>query len=202
MAVTHYKKIVFIGNDGAGKTSLLERFQYGIFNPITSSTIGASYVKQTVCVDDTDVNLHFWDTAGHQRFNVLLPMFIRGAKIVLVCFDLPDVDVVQKHIDGIHIVDPSIRIILVMTKIDQVSRNDTKMMEEYALNKELSIFLTSAKSGEGVQRLFEELARYFISLAALSPDSLLNEEDVFELESPTSSSLGMTNSFTQCCVTL
>ena len=200
MAVTHYKKIVFIGNDGAGKTSLLERFQYGIFNPITSATIGASYVKQTVCVDDIGVSLHFWDTAGHQRFNVLLPMFIRGAKIVLVCFDLPDVDVVQKHIDGIHIIDPSIRIILVMTKIDQASRNDTKMMGEYALNKELSIFLTSAKSGEGVQKLFEELARYFISLDALSPDSLLNE-DVFELESPKSSSYLTMNS-SRCCVTL
>ncbi len=202
MAETHYKKIVFIGNDGVGKTSLLERLQYGIFNPITSATIGASYVKLSVCVDGTNVNLHFWDTAGHQRFNVLLPMFIRGAKIVLVCFDLPDVNGVQKHIDDIHIIDPSNRIILVMTKIDQASRNDTKMMREYALNKELTIFLTSAKSGEGVQKLFEELARHFISLAALSPDALLDDEDAFELGDSKSSSLGMKSSFTQCCVTL
>ena len=197
MTMRHYKKIVFIGDDGAGKTSLTHRLQYGAFNPYTATTIGASYAKQTVHVDGVDVNLHFWDTAGRVRFNVLLPMFIRGAKIVLVCFDRPDIDVIQNHLNSINIIDPSVRIILVMTKIDQASFHDTEKMEEYALNKELSIFLTSALSGVGVQELFEDIARYFISMDAINT----HDKDAFELESLThTESLSSTaGSFTQCC---
>ena len=198
MAMTHYKKIVFIGNEGAGKTSLLQRLQYGIFNPHTATTIGASFVKQTICVDDTDVNLHFWDTTGQSRFNMILPSFIRGAKIVLICFDSADVDNVQNHINNVNSVDPTVRIILVMTKIDQVTFHDTKKIKEYALTKELSVFLTSAKSGEGVQKLFEEIARYFISINDVSPDEV-SDEDAFELKTATYPSLGTTSAFTQCC---
>ncbi len=198
MSITHYKKIVFIGNDGVGKTSLINRVQYGIFNPYTATTIGASYVKKTIRVDGVDVDLHFWDTAGQARFNVLLPTFIKRSKIVLVCFDDPDINVVEKHLKNINVIDPSVRIILVMTKIDKSSSQEVKKMEEYALNKNLSIFLTSSLSGVGVYELFEDLARYIISKDNIND---IPDKNVFELEPHTypESLSSTTGTFTQCC---
>ncbi len=195
MSMTHYNKTIFIGEEGAGKTSLIYRLQYGIFNPNTVTTIGASYVKQTVIVEGKDVSLHFWDTAGQTRFNRLLPMFIRGAKIVLICFDRPDTRLVQKLIDDVYKIDSTVKIILVMTKIDNIDFHEVENLEEYALDKELPIFLTSALTGQGIQNLFEEVARYFISIDA--GEKTVDASDTFELRSDTYISGG---SLSQCCM--
>lgn len=197
MTMKHYNKTVFIGEEGAGKTSLINRLQYGIFDSYTSTTIGASYLKQAVTIDGKDVNLHLWDAAGQIRFNALLPMLIRGAKIVLICFERPNVKLVQKHIDEVERIDPSVRIILVMTKIDQINFRDVERMEEYASNIGLTIFSTSALTGQGIQSLFEEVARYFLSIDTdrKSSDEIL---DTVELRTDTPNP----RVFTQCCIML
>lgn len=192
----YYGKIVLIGDEGVGKTSLVYRLHHGTFNPYMPTTIGALYMKQTIRVDGVDVDLHFWDTAGQARFNVLLPMFVRGAKVVLVCFDSPTIDVVQKHLDNIDLIEPTVRIILVMTKIDQASFRDVEKMEEYALEKDLSIFSTSALSGDGVRELFENIARY-IEMTGVTTDT--KDKRVFALNSDSYSMSGTPRMFTRCC---
>ena len=58
-------KIVVLGAQGVGKTSLVMRYCKGAFSPAqTTSTVGASFLTKRVVDSDTDttVRLQIWDT--------------------------------------------------------------------------------------------------------------------------------------------
>ena len=59
--------MVLLGESAVGKSSLVLRFAKGQFHEYQESTIGAAFLSQTVCVDDTTVKLELWDTAGQER---------------------------------------------------------------------------------------------------------------------------------------
>ena len=64
-------KIVVLGAQGVGKTSLVARYVKNQFNPAaTISTVGASFLTKRVVDEDSDtvVRLQIWDTAGQERF--------------------------------------------------------------------------------------------------------------------------------------
>lgn len=64
-------KIVVLGAQGVGKTSLLLRYIKNQFKAgSTASTVGASFLTKKVVDDesDTTVRLQIWDTAGQERF--------------------------------------------------------------------------------------------------------------------------------------
>ena len=53
----------------------------GQFHGYQESTIGAAFLTQTVCLDDTTVKFEIWDTAGQERYHSLAPMYYRGAQV-------------------------------------------------------------------------------------------------------------------------
>eukprot|EP00079_Xenopus_tropicalis_P034314 XP_017948085.1 PREDICTED: EF-hand calcium-binding domain-containing protein 4B [Xenopus tropicalis] len=61
-------KIVLVGNSSVGKTSFLRRFCDGSFHPGTSATVGVDYSVKTVTVDNCQVALQLWDTAGQESY--------------------------------------------------------------------------------------------------------------------------------------
>lgn len=78
-------KLVLLGNSGAGKTCIVQRMINNIFNVNNSSTIGAAYTIYSI---DKNVKIEMWDTAGQERFYSLLPMYARGAEIIIVVIDI------------------------------------------------------------------------------------------------------------------
>ena len=83
-------KLVLLGKSAAGKTCIVQRMVNNMFNANNSSTIGAAYTIYNV---ETNIKVEIWDTAGQERFYSLLPMYARGAEIILVVID------VEKNID-------------------------------------------------------------------------------------------------------
>jgi GTPase SAR1 family protein len=61
-------KLVLLGESAVGKSSLVLRFVKGQFHEYQESTIGAAFLTQTVCLDDTTVKFEIWDTAGQERY--------------------------------------------------------------------------------------------------------------------------------------
>lgn len=57
-------KVVFIGDSGAGKTSLIKNFIYGTFDSSHNATIGIDFMAKTMYLDDRTVRLQIWDSAG------------------------------------------------------------------------------------------------------------------------------------------
>ncbi|KAM6136956.1 LOW QUALITY PROTEIN: EF-hand calcium-binding domain-containing protein 4B [Pterocles gutturalis] len=58
----HLFKIIFVGNSSVGKTFL--RFCEDHFFPGTAATVGVDYNVKTITVDNSQVVLQLWDTAG------------------------------------------------------------------------------------------------------------------------------------------
>lgn len=68
---------MLLGESAVGKSSLVLRFVKGQFHEFQESTIGAAFLTQTVCLDDTTVKFEIWDTAGQERYHSLAPMYYR-----------------------------------------------------------------------------------------------------------------------------
>ena len=86
-------KIVVLGSQGVGKTSLVSRFVSPTKAPVSHpSTIGASFVTKRVLDPDTatTVRLQIWDTAGQERFRSISRLYYRGANAGLLCYDITD----------------------------------------------------------------------------------------------------------------
>lgn len=60
-------KLVLLGESAVGKSSLVLRFVKGQFHEYQESTIGAAFLTQTICIEDTVVKFEIWDTAGQER---------------------------------------------------------------------------------------------------------------------------------------
>tara|TARA_R110002003_G_scaffold44_7_gene3271 strand:+ start:35317 stop:35757 length:441 start_codon:yes stop_codon:yes gene_type:complete len=81
MANSLEAKIVVLGSQGVGKTSLVHRYVKNAFTPpTTTSTIGASFLTKRVVDIDTStvVRLQIWDTAGQERFRSISKLYYRG----------------------------------------------------------------------------------------------------------------------------
>ncbi|EMS55829.1 Ras-related protein RABF1 [Triticum urartu] len=72
-------KLVLLGDSGVGKSCIVLRFVRGQFDPTSKVTIGASFLSQTLALEDsTTVKFEIWDTAGQER----------GAGAAIVVYDI------------------------------------------------------------------------------------------------------------------
>ncbi|KAI9645364.1 hypothetical protein NHQ30_006101 [Ciborinia camelliae] len=91
MSTSLEAKIVVLGAQGVGKTSLLLRYIKNQFNPkTTTSTVGASFLTKRVvdAESDTVVRLQIWDTAGQERFRSISRLYYRGANACILCYSI------------------------------------------------------------------------------------------------------------------
>ncbi|KAI2618847.1 ras-domain-containing protein [Hypoxylon sp. NC1633] len=126
-------KIVVLGSQGVGKTSLVTRYCKGAFDPAqTTSTIGASFMTKRVIDGDTDtvVRLQIWDTAGQERFRSISRLYYRGANACILCYSITDAQSFAEM--GIWLTElrrnlpPDIVLHVVGTKADIVARDPTR----------------------------------------------------------------------------
>lgn len=163
-------KIVLLGDSSVGKTSLVHRFTTNSFDQHTSNTIGAAFITKEFTSPqhpEKKVKFEIWDTAGQERYRSLTPMYYRNAKVALICFDLSNpqetFERAKYWIDQLlmHRGTPgedSIIIKLVGNKLDlsRVAGNAAEI-EEYCQNNHITTYETSAKTGEGVEVIFEQI---------------------------------------------
>jgi small GTP-binding protein len=62
-------KVVFAGDAAVGKTSFINRITKGIFVSNLSSTLGVDFQVKTIRVDERNIALQLWDTAGEFNIN-------------------------------------------------------------------------------------------------------------------------------------
>lgn len=83
------KKLVFVGDCGVGKTTIIRRYILGISPKLDSEsypTIGAAYYE--VPKYSTTKKVAIWDTAGQERFKTIAPIYYRGSQGCICVFDV------------------------------------------------------------------------------------------------------------------
>uniref|UniRef100_A0A3Q1EKA0 RAB6A, member RAS oncogene family n=1 Tax=Acanthochromis polyacanthus TaxID=80966 RepID=A0A3Q1EKA0_9TELE len=84
-------KLVFLGEQSVGKTSLITRFMYDSFDNTYQATIGIDFLSKTMYLEDRTIRLQLWDTAGQERFRSLIPSYIRDSAAAVVVYDIATV---------------------------------------------------------------------------------------------------------------
>ncbi|KAK7939918.1 hypothetical protein WMY93_003244 [Mugilogobius chulae] len=146
-------KLVLLGESAVGKSSLVLRFVKGQFHEFQESTIGAAFLTQTVCLDDTTVKFEIWDTAGQERYHSLAPMYYRGAQAAIVVYDITNTDTFTRAKNWVKELQrqasPNIVIALAGNKEAQA----------YADDNSLLFMETSAKTAVNVNEIFMAIAK-------------------------------------------
>lgn len=161
----HNIKVTTLGAEATGKTSLLRRYLDGHFQDNSPATIGAAFFVKKVIYQDEVLKLQIWDTAGQERFRALIPMYLRGVDVVIVCVDLTTIDVkdILKLIQlvELHILPENKESILVaFTKHDLLARCDATLIKkarEIFDNTGWVQVMTSAKTGTGMELLADHI---------------------------------------------
>jgi len=84
-------KVVLLGSQGVGKTSLILRFTTRTFSPSpAAATIGSSLHTRKLVHSGIRVKLQIWDTAGQERFRSMAPIYYRGAHVCVLVYDISD----------------------------------------------------------------------------------------------------------------
>ena len=87
-------KLVFIGDSGVGKTSIINRFVKGKFENNIASTNGATFANKKIIYNDKNICLQFdiWDTAGQEQFKSLTKFFYKDAGIAVLVYDITRIE--------------------------------------------------------------------------------------------------------------
>ncbi|MFX1443572.1 MAG: Rab family GTPase [Promethearchaeota archaeon] len=76
------------GYGGVGKTTMLKKLEYGVFDPETRLTIGIDFFAKKINLFGHNVTAQFWDLVGAARFNFLRPICYKGANCIILVADL------------------------------------------------------------------------------------------------------------------
>jgi len=156
-------KVVLGGDGQVGKTSLIQRYCTGRFDPLRKITIGVDFHLYDIQIDQTPARLVVWDMGGQERFAFARRAFYRGTQAVGLVFDASNRTSFQnlthwRRETREYLKD--VPLLLLANKIDlprQVSVDET-MHVATAWN--MSVFQSSSASGEGVAEFFEALAAH------------------------------------------
>ena len=124
------------------------------------ATVGLGY--ETIPLGPNGHKLQFWDTAGQEAYNAIVPAFMRNSSVIVVVFSVVDLASYHKVSMWIQLAkesSPNASLILVGNKIDCVD-NSTDLIEDAAVEADYSKYTyvkTSARSGKGTELLLEEI---------------------------------------------
>jgi small GTP-binding protein len=162
-ALSKYK-LVFLGDQAVGKTSIITRFMYDKFDNSYQATIGIDFLSKTMYLEDRTVRLQLWDTAGQERFRSLIPSYIRDSSVAVVVYDVTSRRSFLNTTKWIEEVrnerGNEVIVVLVGNKGDQSDKRQVSTEEGEAKAKELDVLFieTSAKTGANVKALFRKIA--------------------------------------------
>jgi len=158
-------KLVFLGEQSVGKTSLITRFMYDSFDNTYQATIGIDFLSKTMYLEDRTVRLQLWDTAGQERFSTLIPSNNRDYSVAVVVYDITNkktFENTRKWVDDVRGERGNdVIIVLVGNKTDLNDKREvtTAQGEEEAKKNNLMFIETSAKVGHNVKALFKRIAQ-------------------------------------------
>eukprot|EP00918_Siedleckia_nematoides_P008216 GHVU01017802.1.p1 GENE.GHVU01017802.1~~GHVU01017802.1.p1 ORF type:complete len:226 (+),score=40.03 GHVU01017802.1:46-678(+) len=177
-------KLVFLGEQAVGKTSIITRFMYDTFDNNYQATIGIDFLSKTLYVDDRTIRLQLWDTAGQERFRSLIPSYIRDSSAAVVVYDVTNRSSflnTTKWIEDVRAErGTDVVIVLVANKTDLADRRQVSVEEGEQKARENNIMFieTSAKAGFNIKALFRRLAGALPGLDSAQTDGTTQMVDI------------------------
>ena len=178
-------KVILIGDEGVGKTNLINVASGRGFNENEKSSLTASYLKKLVKLNDKYYIIFLWDTIGQEKLRTLSKLFFKNSKIVIYVYDITSHDT----FNGLASWDKDVNDIVGNEVIKGVVGNKQdlylkeKVTEEeannYAKTLNAKFKLTSAKKDpEGFSLFLEELLKEYLDKYGKNKDKDLMNNNI------------------------
>lgn len=158
-------KVILAGDGGVGKSTILKRLLYDIYDP-QELTIGLNYGVFETKIDNDTIKLVIWDLGGQKQFRIIHDEFCMGAKGMILVYDLSRKDTFYDLYFWNQFIEEqlikknkNIMKILIGNKLDlenyipsqfiEVFKNDTNIFYD---------FFTSAKNNINILSTFQKFA--------------------------------------------
>lgn len=158
------KKVVLIGHFGVGKTSLMKRFIDNSFSEDYKVTLGVQIQKKSISLkNECKLSFIIWDLEGNTSITKTRASYLLGANAFIYVFDATRTETFSNLNDELEYIYenyPDVKIKVIGNKADLVSE---KAFIGIMKSKKLPYdYITSAKTGKNVNKMFEELAEELI----------------------------------------
>jgi Ras-related protein Rab-7A len=172
-------KVVFLGDAGVGKTSILNQFVNRDFSLQYRPTIGADFTSRQVEVDGTFLTLQLWDTAGQERYRSLASSFFRGAEICVLVYDITSqtsfdniaawYDIFRNQCAPLH---PRFPFLLLGNKTDDERHRAVSVAtgQDFASDNGFLFFEVSAKLADRIPDALEAVVRASLEVSQVSEE--------------------------------
>jgi small GTP-binding protein len=181
-------KVIFLGSQNVGKTTLMHRIAENRFLETTEPTTATAYAEYDP-PGHPEVRIQLWDTSGMEKYRAINAVYYREACAAILTFDVSD----RQSFDSLDLwlgdfeksnAMTSPAVFLAGNKCDLV---DSIAVEEeiartWADGRGLPYFSVSARTGEGMEELLDALIRSvpkFLAGKGATPTTVV-------LESPSS----------------
>jgi small GTP-binding protein len=162
-------KIYLVGETGGGRYVLIQRL-------ITKShahqhaTIGANFYKWDVTINYTNYKFDIWESSGQERYIPLVPLYMRGSELYMVCFNLTSRSSFERvetwNDEAAKSSNDSTLKLLVGMKCDLKRQREIRFQEAVDMQNKIhaeKYFETSSQTGEGVEELFQCAAKLLVN---------------------------------------
>jgi small GTP-binding protein len=172
------KKVCLLGDYAVGKTSLVRRFVYNLFDDKYISTIGVKVSRKVIAVPRgegiVELTMMLWDLAGSREFDRVRTGYLRGSAGAVVICDLTRPETLgslRRYVDELRTISPGAQLILAANKLDLVGPPlpegagtlDPEQVKAESASLGAPYFLTSAKTGDKIEELFRHMGRLLVS---------------------------------------
>ncbi|XP_017844725.1 ras-related protein Rab-7a-like [Drosophila busckii] len=167
MSHKHLLKVIILGDNFVGKTSLANRYVLKTFTGLYKATIGVDFSSMKIIVNSRVITMQLWDTAGQERWHSLGNAFYRGTDCCVLVFDVTNPQSFENlqmwYAEFLILANPRNRenfpFVVLGNKVDLENRRVSKQQaEQWCEVKHIPYFETSAKDGLNVKQAFLELA--------------------------------------------
>ena len=182
-------KILFLGDSGVGKSSLVIRGIKQKFDSFYKPTVGFDLLSYTVKIKDKVIKMQIWDTCGQEEFSICNQSLFKNASIAILVYSISSkksFENIKKWISRVKdLSNENAIFFLVGNKSDLFSQRQISFNEgkNYGLNEFKFFIETSSKYGYNVDILFKEIVIYLYENNFASESEKENndskEEDFF-----------------------
>ena len=152
-----------------GKSNILSRYAYGRFNPDYEVTIGTEFMAKNIVINDRNVRIQIWDTAGQEAFRSITRSYYKSSTCAFIVYDITEkktfYDVSSWLQDCRDMCYKNILIYLIGNKSDLEDKRQVKQEEgqQFADENNLVFFETSALNGNNIEEIFYQSAAELVN---------------------------------------
>tara|TARA_B100000795_G_scaffold269022_1_gene257261 strand:+ start:3406 stop:3984 length:579 start_codon:yes stop_codon:yes gene_type:complete len=162
MSYNYCLKLLIIGEENCGKSSICRKKSLNKFNPYYNETIGIEFSSCYLEIfEQVKIKCQLWDTSGSKRFYKIVDKYFKNNAGIIIVFDITNRKSFERVGFWLNKIDNKTKVLLLGNKVDKESERRVSFKEanDYAKKNDIHFFETSAKEGFNIDESFKKFCQ-------------------------------------------